>query len=492
MNKDSINRGILTKGLNLRWLLLLCFPLGYLFTVNAYAADWDYYLLLNIISFLSAWLILFRLRNITAENIIIWIIFLLIFGGYYVKFYFFVRGFILGESILESIVLMGGYAALYASPSLLLDCFTSISLSLLLISISSFYMLSNKRKLIVSLGNYNRNHRWKKRCYTTIYISSCIAFISGFVRWFYKLDLPDAAVILPYKVAGITTVTNTYVASLLLGLALIYAVRADKRQAIRITIFSFFAWGAIHYFLFGSKLFLVLPVLWIILIGLWEKRALIKMRYVVGYGSVFVILYPFLNLIRTARREVPGDSIFLYISESLKSGAGTGPFTDSLSSLTLGLFGLMSRIVGLDSLMILTALKPGFDDIGISSIFGGTAENIITNYTLGWRNRGTGIAQSLIGQAYFHTGNIILTAVFVALWTIFTHQVANRLYKVNSSFSQILWVTWIASVIQWTSDGFTAAKLYIFLIAAIPIYLIIYFTESKIIYLNSKKTASLK
>lgn len=473
------NKSKLTAGFIIRWLLLLTFPAGFLFTVAAYPAEWDYYFLLNAISFLSACLLLSRLKRVTADNIIIWIFFMVLLVGYYVKFYFFIRGFIMGRNIAESVVLMGGYAALLATPALLLDCFTSISLSFCFFAIAAFYMLRDKRGLVAPAGSDSRKKYWNKLCYTMIFISACLAVITGLTRWLFKLGLPGEVSKLPYKLAGITNVTSTHVVSILLGLALIYAIRSNNKQTLRITIISFFAWGVSNFFLFTSKLFLALPMFWIIIIGIWENRPLLRWKYLIGYGGLFVLLYPFLNLVRVVRYSDTEDSIFLTVAEAVISSGSSGQVTDSLSFLSLGLYGLMSRIVGLDSMMILTAIKPGFPDFDISNILGGGAEKILTNYILGWGNRGTGIAQSLIGQAYFHSGSSVMTAVLVTAWAVIAYKVAKWLYKINSSFSQVLWVTWIASVLQWTSDGFTANKLLVFLVSAIPIYLIIFIVEFK-------------
>ncbi|MEW6602708.1 MAG: hypothetical protein AB1499_17185 [Nitrospirota bacterium] len=428
---------------------------------------------------ISAWFLLSRLKRVTRENITVWIIFMILIVGYYMKFYYFVRGFILGENIVETAVLMGEYAASFASPELLLDCFTSISLSFVLFAVIACYILRGPQETAGSTRSYGRKIFWKRRCHIALSVACILAVISGFLRWFFNLDLPGEAVILPYKIAGITTITNTHITSFLLGLALIYAIRSDERKVVRYSIIFFLSWGAIHYFLFGSKLFLVMPMLWIILIGLWEKRTLIQMRYVVGFGSLFVILYPFLNLVRVARREGTSEGLLLYVMEAIMGIDGTGQFAGSLSAVSFGLLGLMSRIVGLDSMMILAALKPGFDDIGLGSILGGQSEHLLTTYILRWDNE-TGIAQSLLGQAYFHTGSAVLTAILIGAWTVFTYQVARGLYKINTSFSQTLWVTWIASVLQWTSDGFTSTKMFMFLVSALPIYFIISIIEGKL------------
>ena len=223
-------------------------------------------------------------------------------------------------------------------------------------------------------------------------------------------------------------------------------------------------------------------MLWIFFIGLWLKKPLLRPRYFIWYAGLFIFMYPFLNLIRSFRREGINEHIFENFYGAVQAGTGIGDYTGLLSYFIIGIYGLISRVVGLDSLLMLVAIRPEIGNVNIlSGLWGGahSVEAVLTEHLLGAGNAGTGIAQSLIGQAYFLTGNSIMTAVLVAAWTVFTHQVAKVLYKMNSSFSQVIWVTWIVSVLQWTSDGITIIKLLFFLVAAIPVFFITKMFEIK-------------
>ena len=186
--------------------------------MDAYPSEWMFYLLLNIISFLSAWVVLSRLRKIGVENAIIWIIFIIILVGYYLKHYFIVRGVLMGKNETDALIVGGHYAVHVATSQMLLNCFTTIVLSFSLFAITSYYLLRGRRKCVDLKLTFRRINHWSSYCYTILFVSTCMAMISGYLRWVYKLGIPGEATGLPFKLAGLITVTSTYIVSTLFGL----------------------------------------------------------------------------------------------------------------------------------------------------------------------------------------------------------------------------------------------------------------------------------
>ena len=72
---------------NIRWLLLVIFPIGWYLSYDLLSSELEYYLLLTLVAVLSSAFILMMLRGSIKQQIHLWIIFILYLIGYYVKFY---------------------------------------------------------------------------------------------------------------------------------------------------------------------------------------------------------------------------------------------------------------------------------------------------------------------------------------------------------------------------------------------------------------------
>ena len=75
------------KKLEVRWFLLAVFPIGWYVSFELLAADRAYYTILTVVAFLSASLILKMLHGPVEREIHLWIIFILLLFGYFIKFY---------------------------------------------------------------------------------------------------------------------------------------------------------------------------------------------------------------------------------------------------------------------------------------------------------------------------------------------------------------------------------------------------------------------
>lgn len=467
-----MNRQLL---MNSRWLLLLLFPLGCWLTVDAFSGRWTYYVSLNMLSLLAGCAILYRLRGITPGNIPIWIIFSVLITGYYVKFYFFVHGFYNGAPTYELGLLLGNFAPRVATYRLLMECFEVISVAFIAFSVAVWFLLRDDRASPSPVELEQKAVKLSSVAMSRKLLMSAVllAVISGFLRWYYQLGIPGSAELLPYKIAGAITVTNGFTVPVLIGIALIYAVRMEETQNIRIAMVTFLIWGAVHFLLFLSKTFLIVSILWIILVGVLTGRPLIRWRYLALFAGLLASFYPFLNIFRDLTYSGAGGTVISRFGDAINLGIEEARLIGQSSWLVWGGASVLSRVTGLDSLMIMTAIRPENNHYGILNYMLGnefSAEQIITWFH---KMEGTGVAQSLLGQAYFVTGSSLWVGAWVAGWAIFTFWVAKTFRNMDAPLAHGLWVAWLVSVLLWTIDGISYVKILVFGASIIPVILLV-------------------
>lgn len=461
--------------LNSRWLLLLLFPLGFWLTAEAFSDQWVYYASLNMLSLLAGWAVLFRLRGITANNIVVWIILSVLITGYYVKFYFFLYGYYYGAPLYELGLMVGNFAPRIATYNILMKCFEVFSVTFCVFSVAVWFLLRDDRTSQVPVGFKQEADMPYPVAMSLKLLASAVslAIISGFLRWSYQLGIPGAAEPLPFKIGGAITVINGYVVPVLIGISLIYAARMEGVQIVRLVIATFLIWGVVHFLLFTSKIFLILPMLWIILVWVLTGRPLIRWRYLVGYGGLLMTVYPFLNIFRDLTYSGTEGTIIGRFGHAITLGAEQGQLIEQSSWAVWGLSGLVSRVTGLDSLMIMAAIRRESYHYGILNYMLGYEENAERIITWFYGIPGTGIAQSLLGQAYFVTGSTLWVAVWVAGWVVFSHWMAKWYRNFDSPLSHGLWAAWLVSVLLWTIDGISYVKILMFFASIIPVILLV-------------------
>jgi len=442
-------------------------------TEEAFAYAWENYATLNVLSFLSGVIILWRLRRISLDNMVIWFVWFILLVGYYYKFYFLVSGILHEKSKVELSLYVGSFAPLFAYKSVLLECFEIITLSFLSVAIASQFLL-RKGQINFKPFNHTINVNVNRTLITLriIAVASLLWLVSGLLRKYYNLGVPYAAVYLPYKMAGIITVTNGIIVPMLLNLALLIALRSEKRQLVHLSAGIFIFWGLVEFILFTSKTYLVLPLIIIYAAGILYGRPILKIRYIVWYSSIFILIYPFLNIFRSVQNYFPGRDIMYYlpaisetISEAIREVGLLGFFFNSIGSLA-------GRVTGFDSLLLLAATKYDYPENSIIDFLSGSInspEQIISGmYNIPF----TGVAASLLGQAYFATGSYIITAAWTAGWLVFAYWFTTFLMKRNTLFAHNVLLFWIVMVLQWSADGITYLKIELFVAAILATALI--------------------
>lgn len=459
-----------------RWLTLLIFPIGYLLTEEAFSYAWVNYAALNILSFTAGVIILWRLRKMSLENLVVWFVWFVMLVGYYYKFYFLVHGFLHEKSKLELSLYLGSIAPLFASKGMLFESFVTITVSFFAVAISSHFLLRRRGNIVQFFKHENNvNVNWPLITNKLLAVAFLLWMVSGYLRKYYYLGVPYAAVYLPYKLAGLITVTNGIIVPMLINLALLNALRSGRRQLIHLSAVIFIIWGIVEFILFSSKTYLVLPLIIIYAAGVLYRRPIFKMKYIAWYGGIFLLIYPFLNIFRSMQNYFPGRDILFHLSATLgviyETVRDSGVFDFFFNSLGL----MAGRVTGLDSMLVLAATRYEYSATNIIDYLSGrinSPEQIIS----GMHNIPfTGVAASLLGQAYFTTGSYIMTAAWTAGWLVFAYLITILLMKRNTLFTHNALLFWLVMVLQWSADGITYLKIQLFVFAILVSFVIGHF-----------------
>jgi hypothetical protein len=456
-------------------MLLPIIPIGYLASNNLFVGHYVEFLLLNIISFLCFVAVLLSLKRLRRENIIIFIIFLIFLVGYFIKFYYLSVILISDFSDSEIRLFFGRLVTEAISVELLYKSFSTVVVAFVFFSVTSIGLLALNSRINIGAKNRKDTLRYSEyMAYRFIFAAIIIGVIVGYIRWYFQLGIIGVQANLPYKLAGIIHVVNTGVVPSLIGVALCYSVSCRNKKTWKIIIF-FLAWGVVQFLFFPSKTSLVLPFLWIFLVGFAFDRSLINKKYIVLSIVIFAFVYPFLNIYRSVLYGEGGEFVLLALEAIISDGSSADKIEGSV--VIYGIMLIISRVVGFGELMVLSDIRSSISDFGVLEYLTmrQSAGNVLTNEV---GIAATGYASSFLGQAYYATGNNFLTGLWVSFWAIFAYLVSKFLLARNEPFYLAVWVMWIVSVTLWTVDELSVFKTVIFLVTCLLIYCIKIFTHA--------------
>lgn len=224
----------------------------------------------------------------------------------------------------------------------------------------------------------------------------CIVFF-GFLRKIFGLESPTATG-LPMGIGGLINIASAYIGPNLSFAAFFFALQqgADaksKKMALLCVLL-----GVVNYVLFTSKLSIIFPVLFILISQHLLKRRVVSMRTLIILGSVFVLIYPFLNLYRSAIALgiAPGDLIAaitkMYVNQREASDIDQ-------SVLQVGISAILGRFVGYDPLMILLQARP-YPGSLIDYLLNGNLDKFLTYDILDFQDP-MGYSPGFMGRFYY-------------------------------------------------------------------------------------------
>lgn len=253
------------------------------------------------------------------------------------------------------------------------------------------------------------------------YAAIVCTVVFGFLRKLFGLESPVAPA-LPLGMGGLINIVSSFVGPNLSLAAMFFALhQGDEKKARALTIVMF-ALAGYNYVLFTSKLSLVLPVLFLLATQYLLKRKVVSTRGLLLLGVSFVMIYPFLNLYRTALAlgVQPGELIEsiakLYASQQESSELDHGVVQVALSAI-------LGRVVGYDPLLILLQANP-YPDSLLGYIISGNLDRHLTYEILDFQDP-MGYSPGFLGRLYY----VSRSFGFVLFATVLTVILIARLAK---------------------------------------------------------------
>lgn len=228
----------------------------------------------------------------------------------------------------------------------------------------------------------------------------CTIFF-GFLRKYFGLESPAPSG-LPMGIGGMINIASTYVGPNLLFAALFFALdHGPDNKARRLALISIVI-GVLNYILFTSKMSLIFPVMYILLCQYMLGRRVVSMRTIALLGGIFIAVYPFLNLYRSAIALgiAPGDLIKtitdLYVSQNEASDIDR-------STLQVAIAGILGRFVGYDPLLILLQASP-YPGSLLDYILYGDLDKYLTYQILDFQDP-MGYSPGFLGRFFYISGS---------------------------------------------------------------------------------------
>jgi hypothetical protein len=252
----------------------------------------------------------------------------------------------------------------------------------------------------------------------------CTIFF-GFLRKIFGLESPVAPA-LPMGMGGLINIASSYIGPNLSMAACFFAVHQhDDKKARRLAAVTL-ALAGYNYVLFTSKLSLVLPVLFLLAAQYLLRRTILSTRTLLMLGGAFVVIYPFLNLYRTALAlgvgpgELIGYIAKLYATQQDSSEVEHGVLQIALSAI-------LGRVVGYDPLLILLQAKP-YPDSLLGYILTGNLDQYLTYEILNFQDP-MGYSPGFLGRLFYVSQSFIFVLIVTAATTMLIAYLARKFWR---------------------------------------------------------------
>ena len=243
------------------------------------------------------------------------------------------------------------------------------------------------------------------------YAAIVCTLVFGFLRKYFGLESPVASG-LPMGIGGMINIASAYIGPNLSFAAFFFALHQDNLvKARRLALLSI-ALGLYNYVLFTSKLSLVFPALFLLASQHLLRRQVLSTRALLMLGAVFVVVYPFLNLYRSAIAlgVAPGD-LLAAIAKMYASQADASEFKHS--AVELALSAMLGRFVGYDPLMILLQAHP-YPGSVFEYVLHGNVDKFLTYEILDFQDP-MGYSPGFLGRLYYISGSYTFVMAMTAL-----------------------------------------------------------------------------
>lgn len=278
------------------------------------------------------------------------------------------------------------------------------------------------------------------------YVAITITILVGLLRKYLGLDSSSPSG-LPMGVGALINITSTYVGPNLLLAAIFFAFDSASDSKARILVVFSILLGLFNYFLFTSKLSLIFPVLYIVICQYLLQRQVISLKTIFVLAGVFLLVYPFLNLYRSAVAlgVNPGDMVatITYLYENPNNADDI-----EKSVLQVAAGAIVGRFVGFDPLLILLQAAPYSGSL-LEYLIYGDLDKYLT-YTILDFQEGMGYSPGFLGRYFYISGSYTFLLISTALTVFIIAGLVRFFWRSNSRYFAPLLLSYC---IVFFSDG---------------------------------------
>jgi hypothetical protein len=248
----------------------------------------------------------------------------------------------------------------------------------------------------------------------------CTLFF-GFFRKYFGLESPTATG-LPMGIGGVINIASAYIGPNLSFAAFFFALHQGNDSKARRLALIMMLLGLYNYILFTSKLSLIFPVLFLLICQYLLNRKVVSARTVLLLGGLFVVVYPFLNLYRSAIALgiAPSDLIDA-IAKMYQSQQDASDLDHNVVQVAIS--AILGRLVGYDPLMILLQANP-YPDSLVGYLLYGNLDTYLTYDILNFQDP-MGYSPGFLGRFYY----VSLSFVYVLTMTAGTVAVLSGIIR---------------------------------------------------------------
>ncbi|MDA9297871.1 hypothetical protein N9Q31_02800 [Pseudomonadales bacterium] len=368
-----------------------------------------------------------------------YIVFLIINIAYFVKFYAIVYVTQIERNSIYEAILLGGKLPEYMSLPLLYDAYSKFTVMYLITAMA--FLCADKVKL--NIRNYKNTLIFRARALFALIMLVVFIFVMSTVL---RLLFKETAI------EPISVVLNTYLVPLLFIFMIVGSINSTNYHWAKALAITFVISGLLQFSVFGSKLYIILPFIWVVVIQSVSKFTLIKPAYFLL--SPFALLaYPLFNFYREALYANNGVNLFLQVIERLNAS--------DANFLSLAFFSLLHRFIGVDSFVVLLQARDSiYSTLSIIDValMSKSIAYIITYDILSYKYE-MGISTSIFGELYFLAGNLIMASGLLFIFTFLSCIFIRLLLERNSVFSKSLGIYFIVFFSLYFNEGVILSSL---------------------------------
>ena len=233
------------------------------------------------------------------------------------------------------------------------------------------------------------------------YAAALCTIFFGFLRKYFGLDSPAPSG-LPMGIGGLINIASAYIGPNLLFAALFFVLDHGSDAKARYMALLSIVIGVFNYALFTSKMSLIFPILYMLLCQYMLGRRVVSMRTIAMLGGIFIVVYPFLNLYRSAIALgiAPGDLINAIIDLYVKQKEASDI---DRSALQVAVAAILGRFVGYDPLLILLQASP-YPSSLLDYILHGDLDKYLTYQILDFQDP-MGYSPGFLGRFFYISGS---------------------------------------------------------------------------------------